>query len=135
MDSTPAGVVTANSGNGGGYQNWIIISDGSGYYFLQDQITQRFLESSTGTGPSIFTNVFSGDNYQKWSFSGDNIINKANGKYVDSNSNGDVYYLDQMGNDNQRWVKVYLADQLVTSPVSDQGKLVITLTINIDLIF
>ena len=102
-----SGEVNANTGNGGGYQNWIVIDDGNGYFSLQDQITLKVLENdSIG---DVYTNFATLADSQKWYSSGTNIINKATGKYLESNVNGDVFTSTSSGTDSQKWNKQYLA--------------------------
>lgn len=104
LDSNGDGNVYANSG--GIYQNWRIINDGAGYFYLQDVATSRFLDSNSNG--DVSSNTGSGGDSKKWYFAENNIINKASGKYLDSNSNGEVFASASNSADSQKWKTIYL---------------------------
>lgn len=106
LDSTSAGVVNANIGNGGGNQNWIVINAENGYFYLQNQITLRVLEVLSNG--SVVTSIASLDDRQKWYSPGNYIINKSTGKYLESSA-GNVFASTFDGEDSQKWNKQYLA--------------------------
>lgn len=100
MDSNSTGSVYAFSGNGGDNQKWNVVNRIGIYFNLQDVATSRYLEAS---GNGVVTNTANGNNYQRWYYSGTNIISVANGRYLDSNSAGSVYTWPQNGGNNEKW--------------------------------
>lgn len=108
LHSNGDGNVFAISDNGEGYQNWLIINDGNGYFYLQDTATNKFLDSNSNG--DVYTSIGNGGDSQKWYFSEDNLINKANGKYLESNNNGAVYASASNSADSQRWKTDYLGN-------------------------
>ena len=100
LDSNSTGIVYTHNGNGENSQKWNIVNKNGIYFNLQDVATSKFLQAS---GNGVITSTANGNDNQKWYFSGTNIINKANGRYLDSNSLGSVYTWPQNGGNNEKW--------------------------------